>query len=431
MLADFVSSNRDAIIAGTQTRVASRTAPKPSDMELKNGIPLFLDQLADALRLAALGEVTNHEEMNKSAGKHGHDLLRMGLTIGQVVHDYGDVCQTITALAVEQEVPISTDEFRTLNLCLDDAIAEAVTTFSSFRERRIADQESERLGLLAQQLRSSLFAAMLSFDMIKTGRVAVGGSTGLVLGRSLLGLRDIIDRSLTEVRLDAGVNGLAARGRSRANGAISCSRHVEARFALRMRALRDFYHGLLVLISVAELIEEIEIGASLQAQVQDLRFSVTTVARTVTIEGDRQIVAAAVSNLLQNAFKFTRQHGTVSLTVRATVNRVLFEVQDECGGLPPGKPEGLVRSFAPDGHDHSGLGTGLTICRKAAQAFAGELYVRDLPGKGCVFTLDLPRKSPPPLLVIGGEKGSEGSLRAASGTDSQRPEKGTPKAQAI
>ena len=394
MLADFVSSNRDAIIAGTQTRVASRTAPKPSDMELKNGIPLFLDQLADALRLAALGEVTNHEQMNKSAGKHGHDLLRMGLTIGQVVHDYGDVCQTITALAVEQKVPISTDEFRSLNLCLDDAIAEAVTTFSSFRERRIADQESERLGLLAQQLRSSLFAAMLSFDMIKTGRVAVGGSTGLVLGRSLLGLRDIIDRSLTEVRLDAGVNGL-------------------------------------VLISVAELIEEIEIGASLQAQVQDLRFSVTTVARTVTIEGDRQIIAAAVSNLLQNAFKFTRQHGTVSLTVRATVNRVLFEVQDECGGLPPGKPEDLVRSFAPDGHDHSGLGTGLTICRKAAQAFAGELYVRDLPGKGCVFTLDLPRKSPPPLLVIGGEKGSEGSLRAASGTDSQRPEKGTPKAQAI
>jgi signal transduction histidine kinase len=122
--------------------------------------------------------------------------------------------------------------------------------------------------------------------------------------------------------------------------------------------------------------------------------------RPVTIEGDRQVLVAAVSNLLQNAFKFTRRNGNVSLTTRATADRVLFEVEDECGGLPPGKTEDLFRPFEQKGPDRSGVGLGLSICLKAAQANAGEIHVRDLPGKGCVFTLDLPRMPPPPLSVV-------------------------------
>jgi hypothetical protein len=43
---------------------------------------------------------------------------------------YGDVCQSITDLAVETRAPISSDDFRTLNRCLDDAIAGAVTEFA-------------------------------------------------------------------------------------------------------------------------------------------------------------------------------------------------------------------------------------------------------------------------------------------------------------
>lgn len=394
MLADFVSLNREVIIVGARARVASRTAPKPSEAELANGIPIFLDQLAAALRLAEVSEVPDNAQISNTAGRHGHDLLRMGLTIGQVVHDYGDVCQAITALAVENKVPIATKDFQTLNLCLDDAIAEAVTEFSRFRERTIADEETERLGFLAHELRNLLNTAMLSYDMIQTGRVAVGGSTGLVLGRSLLGLRDLIDRSLTSVRLDAGIETLE-------------------------------------LICVAELVDEIEIGAALQAQVRGLGFTSTSVDRTVTIAGDRQIIAAAVANLLQNAFKFTRHHGAVSLTVRATADHVLFEVEDECGGLPPGKPEDLFRSFTQRGEDRSGLGLGLSICRKAAHASAGEIHVRDLPGKGCVFTLELPRKPPPPLLVVAGEKGSTGSPRAAGGADTQEPATDVPKAQIV
>ena len=107
MLADFVTSNRRAIIAGARARVASRTCPKPTEEELTHGIPVFLEQLTTALRLAESSNDVAHEQIAQSAGLHGRDLFRMGLTIAQVVHDYGDVCQTITALAVAQKAAIS------------------------------------------------------------------------------------------------------------------------------------------------------------------------------------------------------------------------------------------------------------------------------------------------------------------------------------
>lgn len=382
MLDDFLTANRDAIIARAQSRVAARACPKPSDVELTNGIPVFLDQLGEALRLAKSSDVIDHEQISMSAAQHGHDLLRMGLTIGQVVHDYGDVCQSITELAVQLDAPIPADEFQTLNLCLDDAIAEAVTEYSRQRERAISDHGTERLGVLAYEFRNLLNTAMLSFESIKSGRVAVGGSTGLVHGRSLMRLRDLIDRSLAEVRLDAGIE------------------HHER-------------------ISVAEFLEEIEIGALIQAQARGLQFAVTPVDRAATIEGDRQTLAAAVSNLLQNAFKFTRKGGNVSLTTRVTSARVLFEVEDECGGLPPGEAEDLLRSSEPRHLDGGGVGLGLSICLKAAKANAGEIHIRDIPGKGCVFTLDLPRKPPPPLSLVGGEKRRVGSPGAAGGADAK------------
>jgi signal transduction histidine kinase len=363
----FIVSNRDAIIARTRDRVAARMFPKPSEVELKNGIPMFLDQLGAALRLAKSSNLIDHEQIGKSAGRHGRDLFRIGLTIAQVVNDYGDVCQVITELALQQGAPISGEEFRTLNLCLDDAIAGAVTEYARLREGAITDQGTERLGTLAHELGNLISVAILAFESIQSGTVAVSGSTGTVLSASLLGLRDLIDRSLADVRLDAGIERLE-------------------------------------LLSVAELIEEAEIGALLQAQARGLLFSLTSVERTVTVEGDRQIFSAAVSNLLRNAFKFTRKQTHVSLTVRATPDRVLIDVEDECGGLPPGKIDDLIRPFEQRGADRSGHGLGLSISRKAATAMGGEIRLRDLPGKGCVFTLDLPRKSPPPLSVVAGEK---------------------------
>lgn len=378
MLDEFLLSNRAAILASARARVSSRRSPKPTETELQNGIPIFLDQLGDALRLARSTDVIAHEQIDASASKHGGDLLRMGLTIAQVVHDYGDVCQSVTEMAVRQEAPITGEEFRTLNLCLDDAIAQAVTEYARQRERQIADRGTERLGVLAHELRNLLNTATLAFGMIKSGTVAPGGSTSVVLGRSLAGLRDLIDRSLADVRLDVGI-------------------------------AQD------ELISVADFVAEIEIGAQLQSQARGLTFVVTSVDPTVTIAGDRQILAAAVANLLQNAFKFSRKGGRVTLTTLATPDRVLLEIEDQCGGLPPGKAEELFRPYEQRGADRSGIGLGLGISLKAARASGGDIHVRDLPGKGCVFTLDLPRKAPPPLSVIDGGKDGKTASKTTTG----------------
>ena len=359
MLRDFITANRDEILARARLRVAARSVPLATETELTQGLPVFLDQLCESLQRASAQEGVDHAELTVSAGHHGDDLFRQGLTAAQVVHDYGDLCQVITGLAVEQAAPIASTEFRTLNLCLDDAIAGAVTAYGAQRERAISDEGTERLGVLAHEMRNVLNAAILSFASIKRGIVAPAGSTSALHDRSLMRLQTLIDRSLADVRLEAGVQSLER-------------------------------------VPVWELIEEVVIGASPVAQTRGLHLAVMAVDPSVIVEADRQILAAAVANLLQNAFKFTRPNTTVSLRASATTSRVLIAVEDQCGGLPPGQTETLLEPFTQRGHDRSGLGLGLSICKKAVKAMGGELRIHDVPGKGCIFTIDLPRPPPSP-----------------------------------
>ena len=148
MLYEFIALHRDEIIRRCQSKVATRSVPPPTQAEMTNGVPLFLDQLADALRH---GELSS-PEIGRSAMLHGHDLREQGFTVSQVVHGYGDVCQSITELAMEMRAPISADDFRLLNACLDDAIAVAVTEFAREGNQSATDAEtargSERLGFL-------------------------------------------------------------------------------------------------------------------------------------------------------------------------------------------------------------------------------------------------------------------------------------------
>ena len=127
-----------------------------------------------------------------------------------------------------------------------------------------------------------------------------------------------------------------------------------------------------------------------------LTLAVTPVEPGVEVKVDRPLLAAAVGNLLQNAFKFTRPHSQVSLKTSSTSDRVLIEVEDECGGLPAGEPAELFRRFAQRGRDRTGMGLGLSICRRSIEGDGGEVRVRDMPGIGCVFVIDLPRHQPSP-----------------------------------
>jgi len=141
MLHEFLTANREELVKRCRAKVATRSVPPPTAAEIDHGVPLFLDQLVAALRG---GGTKQNTEITDSAVLHGRDLLLQGFTVSQVVHDYGDVCQSITDLAMELNAPISTDDFRTLNRCLDDAIAGAVTEFGRGRTSQGIEGEVAR-----------------------------------------------------------------------------------------------------------------------------------------------------------------------------------------------------------------------------------------------------------------------------------------------
>jgi signal transduction histidine kinase len=113
------------------------------------------------------------------------------------------------------------------------------------------------------------------------------------------------------------------------------------------------------------------------------------------VEVDRHLIASALANLVQNGIKFTPPKGSVTVSVRLKGDRVLIEVSDECGGLPAGKADSLFRAYVQTHRDRSGLGLGLALARQSVEANGGLLRVQDIPGTGCVFTVDLPSVAPP------------------------------------
>src|SRR4029079_5227942 len=128
MLHDFITAHRDALIALTRAKITERTAPRAIEAELQVGVPLFLDQLTQALQpqLEPPRSAAVQQEMGQGATLHGQDMLRQGFTVAQLVHAYGAVCQSITQLATERRVHIGAEDYRLLNSFLDDAIAQAV-----------------------------------------------------------------------------------------------------------------------------------------------------------------------------------------------------------------------------------------------------------------------------------------------------------------
>src|SRR5687768_9444792 len=270
MLHEFIATNRDQIISRCKERVAARPrSSQPTEAQIDYGVPLFLDQLVDTLRSPGQASL----EIGTSAALHGHNLLVQGLTVSQVVHDYGDVCQTITELAVESNAPISTADFRTLNRCLDDAIAGAVTVYGRESEQSSLDGQTERgnqrLGFFTHELRNLVNTAIVAFEVVRTGNVGVGGSTGAVLARSLVSLRNLVDGSLAEIRLTAGIQNREQ-------------------------------------IRVVDLICALTEAATLDAAARGRLLVVSPVEDGLVVEGDRQILSSVIFNLLQNGFKFSR-----------------------------------------------------------------------------------------------------------------------------
>lgn len=232
------------------------------------------------------------------------------------------------------------------------AIAEAVTEFSRIQRETIARDEVQRLGALAHELRNALANATTAFQLIETGVVGCKGSTSRVLVHAHARMTEIIDRSLAEVRL---------QGESQ----IQQSR-----------------------CRLVDLVGEVESTATFESRPKFISLREVPAELMVTV--DRHLLLSAISNLVQNAIKFSHEGATVIVRARRAGERILVDVVDQCGGLPRGTADELFKPFTQKSKNRSGLGLGLAICQRAVKLNGGNISVRDMPGRGCVFTIDLP-----------------------------------------
>jgi len=137
-------------------------------------------------------------------------------------------------------------------------------------------------------------------------------------------------------------------------------------------------------------VDEIAAAGMLHAEYRGIEFSVGKVDPSLIVDADPQLLASAVMNLVHNAFKNTRPHGAVILRARADGERLLVEIEDQCGGIPEGRGD-LFQAFGDRrGTDRSGLGLGLSIARQAVRAHRGDITIRNMPGQGCIFTIGIP-----------------------------------------
>ena len=372
MMHIFLAENRAELERRCRDKVAKRPLRLPTDQQLQHGIPIFLDQLIRTLKAEEAGQMAKSlaisgpadgnalatSELADSATTHGGQLLALGYSVSQVVHDYGDLCQAVSDLAVALGEQFAVEEFRTLNRCLDNGIAEAVSEFTQRRDVLIANEQalalSQRIGYFAHELRNHLGTASLAVAALKQGSMGVAGATGAVLDRSLVGLRTLIDRSLAEVRVEAG---------------LTLQRSV-------------FF--------LSNFISELSHSANLEAELLRCTLIVEEVAPLLQLDADKDLLLCAVGNLLQNAFKFAAPSGTVVLRAYANGERIRIEVEDNGVGLSPQAADDLFLPFTQGGANKTGLGLGLSIARRSVEANGGSLSVESVPGHGCVFIIDLP-----------------------------------------
>jgi signal transduction histidine kinase len=142
---------------------------------------------------------------------------------------------------------------------------------------------------------------------------------------------------------------------------------------------------------LAKFIAEVTHAAHLVSRVRGVSLTVLAVDNTLAFRADRDALYSALGNLIQNAFKFTRPRSTVTLSAYAIADRILIEVKDHCGGLSPDAARVMFEPFTQQSTDKTGLGLGLSITKKIVETYEGVLSVKNRPGVGCVFTIDLPR----------------------------------------
>jgi signal transduction histidine kinase len=348
MLQELLIDHKDEILALTRRNTLQRPGVHPQSGKLAEGLPLFYKALVEVFRNAeAPGET-------QLTGGHGRELFNLGYTVVQVVNAYGALCQAVTETAEKLHADISAREFSLLNATLDRAIAEAVAEFELAQTQVATLKDAQRLGTLVNQLRTCLETVLVAHESIKKGLVSVAGSTNSLMERNLVRMADILDGAVTGIRV-----------RSEPQPVIRPVRLIDA-------------------------VSEVEIVSAAEGRMRDVSLSIH-VDPKLTVLVDRNHIVSTLANLLQNAVKFSRSGGIVVIRSVERRDTASIDIEDQCGGLPKGRVEDLFQPFSQKSADRTGVGLGLPLSRRAMEMNKGSLTAVDLPGKGCIFTVTLPR----------------------------------------
>ena len=361
-VAKFIEQRRDALADRWVSALQARSASSALSREqLRNSILGFIDEVANGLRAMSRAEPEPEalREPSSEAKSHGQQRFGLGYDLEALIREYATLRDVLFAAFEEGGLSLTAEESRNISTFLVEGIASAATQYNQERDARMREQTAEHIGFIAHELRNPLQDARLRLEVIK---LRPGGPTPFdlrSLERSLGTLGERIDNALLDGQLRAFPDA-----------------HRES---LDLRAL------------LMELVEEVAPKGD-EKGIEVLLSADTDLG----LEADRRLLHSAISNLLRNALKFSRAGTTVELRAKRAEGRVVVEIEDACGGLPEGAVQRMFDPFVQLGADRSGFGLGLAIAKQATEAHGGALRVHDLPGRGCVFVLDLPEREVPP-----------------------------------
>jgi len=352
-LHEFLSEHREQLLELCTSKLRDR-APDKSSSELLGELPAFLDEVISAISrensrspedpAVALGA--------GPAAELGRQRKEIGFDVALTVLSFGVVSDAVGELGKAAQLSFEARDYRIFNQCIDDAMATALTEYWKV-DGGPANEATVQLAFLAHELRNSLSSVQMAWNFLVSGHAGVQGRTAKVLERNLQRALDLTRGTLLGAQLTAGAP----------------------------LALAPVNIGLVLSNIHAETVPERNISISVRAE------------PGLEIEADEKIVVSSIENLLQNAIKFTHDGGAIEVRASRQDGDVVIEVEDECGGLPAGDPERLFELFVRSSDPRS-TGLGLAIARKAARAHGGDVTARDLPGRGCVFSIRLPAQPP-------------------------------------
>jgi signal transduction histidine kinase len=326
-------------------------------IELLDHLPVFLREVVAALRDDDdAEEIRSTGDETKTASTHGGQRLRLGFSLDAVVREYGAMRNAIIATGRDAGVQIT---FREAQIVFDstiDGIATAVSEYARQRDAELFRQHNEHVSFLAHELRNPLGSAVMATTILEQrGFIPAADRASVALNTSLGKIRELVDHALEEGRTASGVE-------------------------LRRQPT-----------SIRSVLEGVELAATTDATSRDVTVSVRC-EDEVEVTVDRRLIHSAFSNIVRNAIKYTHTGGLVEVRAHALGERMVVEVEDRCGGLPPGSVEQAFAPFVRLGNEQpqKGFGLGLAIAKQAVDAHGGSLRVQNLPGKGCIFVIELP-----------------------------------------